>query len=75
LGSLFAVQYNMDNFQEKMNMTFFHEEMDIEDSNLERLKVGKTVMVTLFNPSTTRSEIMSMIVPNDQIQSILFILY
>jgi len=56
-------------------MTFFHEEMDIEDSNLERLKVGKTVMVTLFNPSTTRSEIMSMIVPNDQIQSILFILY
>lgn len=59
----------MDNFQEKINMTFFDEKLDIDENSFEALNLGKTVMVTIYNPSTARSSIMSFTVPHDQMQS------
>ena len=64
----------MDNFQEKINMTFFDEKLDIEENSFEALNLGKTVMVTIYNPSTARSSIMSFTVPHDQIQSFYFLI-
>ncbi len=47
--------------------------MDIENSAYEDLKGGKTVLLTLFNPSTERAIIISSKVPNNQINGKYFL--